>query len=324
MNLSLCKVIGIFFLGFFNNPLFAEDFDQISPFGKMVDIDGYQLHINCEGEGRPIVIFDSGLGGFSMDWLKVQNQLKDVSTICTYDRAGYGWSDEGPSPRVTEQIVEELHELLINAALEPPYVLVGHSFGGFNVQYFSKLYPKLVAGMVLVESSHPEQFSRLPDIPLQAAKNNSRQRLTTMFDARILRNYPEPHRIQAGQFLTSDKSIRTQQREFLNFTQSGVQVGQVNRQLDVPLVIVTRAKRVWPNTPYGDQQETVWKQLQKELLDLSTDSVQMIAENSGHLVYAEQPELVANAVASVIDKVCLDYPNYTATDETTVAMCDKH
>ncbi len=324
MNLRRIKLLVIFSLILFIDGLLAQEFEEITPFGKMVDIDGYQLHINCEGKGRPVVIFDSGLGGFSMDWLKVQYKLKDVSTICTYDRAGYGWSDEGPSPRVTEQIVDEFHELLMKADLAPPYVLVGHSFGGFNVQYFSKLYPKLVAGLVLVESSHPEQFSRLPDIPLKAAKSQSRQRLTTMFDPRILRNYPEPYRIQAGQFLSSDKSIRTQQREFLNFTQSGVQVSQVKRQLDVPLVIVTRAKRVWPDTPYGDQQEKIWKQLQKELLDLSTDSSQVIAEDSGHLVYAEQPELVANAVEGVINKICLNYPNYIATDELSVAMCQKN
>lgn len=293
----------------------------IAAYGRLVEVAGRNIHINCLGSGRPVVVFDSGLGGFSMDWLMVQEQLMDSSTVCAYDRAGYGWSDEGPSPRITEQIVEEFHELLSQAGMEPPFVLVGQSFGGYNVQYFSKLYPRLVAGLVLVESSHPDQFERLPDIPMAAVKSRSRQRLMTMFDTSILLNYPAHQRRLVGQMLSSEKSIRTQQREFLNFTQSGAQVGQVNRQLDIPLAVITRGKRVWKDTPYGQQQEQVWMDLQKDLLQLSTDSWQVIAKDSGHSVHLQQPDLVARTIVDVLNRVCESYPNYYAEDGQNVAMC---
>ncbi len=214
------------------------------PLGKLVDVEGYKLHINCLGSGHPIVVFDAGLGGFSMDWLQVQELLKHKTKVCAYDRAGYGWSEDGRSPRITDQIVDELDGLLTNTGLEPPYILVGHSFGGFNVQYFSKLNSKRIAGLVLVESSHPEQFDRLPEFPTVAKYSRSSQRLRTLFDSSILLNYPEDYRHLVGRFLTSEQYIRTQQREFMNFTQSAVQIGEINRQLDVPLAVITRGQRV--------------------------------------------------------------------------------
>ena len=291
------------------------------PPGKILEVDGRMLHLNCYGEGRPTVILDAGLGGFSLDWLQVQDLLRNKFQVCAYDRAGYGWSQIGPSPRITEQIVDELYALLEVAELEPPFILVGHSFGGFNVQYFSKLYPSLVAGMVLVESSHPQQFARLPDLPVRKKQRDSSQRLTTMFDASVLRLYPESHRLLVGNHLASYKFIRTQQREFMNFTQSAVQVDQVSRRLQIPLAVVTRGRRVWSDTPYGLEQERIWMEMQQELLSLTDDSWQVIADESQHLVHLQQPELVAETIEAVINRVCSDYPVYQAAIEGEIMMC---
>lgn len=274
-----------------------------TPPGKMVDIGTHRLHFNCVGENKPAVIFDSGLGGFSLDWLRVQEALQDRIMSCAYDRAGYGWSDHGPSPRVTEQIVDELHSALEKLEIEPPYILVGHSFGGYTAQYFSKLYPQLTAGLVLVESSHPEQASRMPDMPA-ARQRSGNSRMVTMLDPSFIKNYPESYQQLARQILSTEKYIFAQRREYLNFTQSGVEVAQVNRKLDVPLAVITRGEKVWEQTPYGEQQDIIWMELQKELLLLSSDSWQVIAEKSGHLVHFQQPDLVAETVLSVARRYC--------------------
>src|ERR671912_42646 len=123
--------------------------------GEMVDAGGYNLHLNCTGEagGAPTVVMDSGLGGTVLDWQRVQPELAKSMRVCTYDRAGMGWSDPGAQPRTSQQIVKELHTLLGNAEVQGPYVLVGHSFGGTNMQVYASQYPDEVAGMVLVDSA---------------------------------------------------------------------------------------------------------------------------------------------------------------------------
>src|SRR5918993_4763941 len=120
--------------------------------GELVDVSGYSLHLNCTGEagGAPTVVMDSGLGGTVLDWQRVQPELAKSTRVCTYDRAGMGWSDPGPQPRTSRQIVSELHTLLGNAGIEGPYVLVGHSFGGVNMQLYASRHPDEVAGMVVV------------------------------------------------------------------------------------------------------------------------------------------------------------------------------
>src|SRR6185437_3838481 len=105
--------------------------------GKLVDIGGYKLHINCTGTGSPTVILDAGLGGTSLDWSKVQPAVAHFTRVCSYDRAGYGWSESGPGLRTSQQIVKELHLLLAHAQINGPYVLVGHSAGGLNMRLYA-------------------------------------------------------------------------------------------------------------------------------------------------------------------------------------------
>src|SRR5215210_4266666 len=133
------------------------------PPDELVDVGGYSLHINCVGQGSPTVVLDAGLGDMSASWVWVQQEVSDTTRVCAYDRAGMGWSESGPEPRDAKQISSELHTLLTKTGIEGPYALVGHSFGGLYTQTYAAQYPDEVAGLALVESSHPEQFSHRPE-----------------------------------------------------------------------------------------------------------------------------------------------------------------
>src|SRR5215203_7176855 len=143
----------------------ATEIDQraYSPPGEMVNVKGHLMHINCVGEGSPPVILEAANLGMSAHWVRVQQQLTKSTRVCAYDRAGMGWSETGPEPRDAKRISSELHTLLGGADSEGPYVLVGHSYGGLYARMYAARYPNQVAGLVLVDSSHPEQFTRSPE-----------------------------------------------------------------------------------------------------------------------------------------------------------------
>ena len=129
-----------------------DDYNYPAP-GKLTDIGGYKIHSYCLGSGKPTVILDSGLGGNLTWWTLVQKEVSKFARVCSYDRAGYGWSDAGPKPRTSEIIVKELHTLLKNQNTPPPYILVGHSFGGTNMKLYANTYPDEVFAVVLVDST---------------------------------------------------------------------------------------------------------------------------------------------------------------------------
>ena len=281
---------------------FGEDFLQEPP-GRLIDIGGYRLHIFCQGQDGPVVIFDAGIGGFSLDWVKVQRMLEKNVMSCAYDRAGYGWSDEGPSPRTTDQIVEELHKLLQKASIPPPYVLVGHSFGGYNMQYFAKAYPGETAGLVLVDSSHPEQVDRLPESPARRERSRSSEMVTFFQGQSTFKYYPEDVIPSLMFTLSLRKTYTTQRRESVNFAMSGDQVLSAGPLPDIPLTVITRGKQAWPDNPYGNMLELAWLEMQKELAAMTPHGKQIIAEQSTHLIQLEQPDLVASTVLSVVKEV---------------------
>src|SRR5215510_15566103 len=136
------------------------------PPGKLIDVGGWRLHLNCTGEVRasqPTVILEAGMGDFSAEWSLVQPGVAKFARVCSYDRAGDGWSDWGPIPRTLHQVVYELHTLLDRAGVKPPFVLVGHSYGGWVVRLYASIYPTEVAGMVLVEGGADNPVRMLPD-----------------------------------------------------------------------------------------------------------------------------------------------------------------
>jgi pimeloyl-ACP methyl ester carboxylesterase len=128
------------------------------PPGHLIDVGGHRLHLLCSGTGSPVVVLDAALGGSSISWSLVQPALARLTRVCSYDRAGFGWSDAGPMPRTAGRIADELRRLLERARIEPPFLLVGHSFGGLVMRIFARRYRDATAALVLVDPAHPEDW----------------------------------------------------------------------------------------------------------------------------------------------------------------------
>ena len=153
----VAALLGLLLLGaLYESVSEASDRRAYPPPGRLVDVGGYRLHINCVDTGSPTVVIDSGAGDWSATWSSwVQPGVAGTTRICTYDRAGLGWSDPGPLPRTAERFADELHTLLQRAGIPGPSVLVGHSLGGLTVRLFAHAYPAEVAGVVLIDSMSP-------------------------------------------------------------------------------------------------------------------------------------------------------------------------
>src|SRR5688572_24745685 len=175
LGASLAGILGLALVGYiYESMAEAADAKAYPPPGELVDVGGYRLHINCTGTGSPIVVIDAGQGDWSTSWGSVQHEVAKTTRICTYDRAGMGWSEAGPLPRDAAQFAKELHTLLQNANVPGPYVMVGHSLGGASVRVFVHDYTSEVAGVVLIESMNPGQATQ-PHIKAQSQSDPQSQ-----------------------------------------------------------------------------------------------------------------------------------------------------
>lgn len=300
-------ILALLLLSFLAIPRVAwSDRVSFKPPGKLIDVNGRKMHIYCIGNKSPTIILDSGTGGFSLEWKDIQHSLSQYVRVCAYDRAGYGWSDMGPLPRTTKRITHELHTLLQNAGIHGPYIMVGHSFGGFTAQYFARYFNHEIAGIVLIDSSHEEQVYRLPENGKDVVRRSLHQDRSNMVTRSVLHeHFPKEVAAVAQQLMTRWTALLTWREEMANYALSSRELRDVHDRpiLEIPIVVLTRGKRVWPNTPYGDAMETVWKELQDELSSLNGNSTHIIAENSGHVIHLDEPELVVDAIHDVLDFV---------------------
>jgi pimeloyl-ACP methyl ester carboxylesterase len=281
--------------------------------GQLLDIGGYSMHIYCTGQGSPTVILDAGMGDSFMSWQKVQPGIAKFTRVCSYDRAGLGYSDSSPRPRTSRVFVDELHRLLQHAGIFGPLVLVGHSMGGFNVRVYASLYRHdldgMVVGLVLVDSSHPEQQKRLPpsinDLDATWLREQEFFEFTMPFGIpRLLGFCGDDDAIRAAD--CNFHSARESVAELKAVSESAAQTANSGSLGDIPLVVLSHD----PDMPQPDLPEDLvkptndaWRQMQEELAHLSTRGRQVIARHSGHYIQLERPELVIEAVHSVVDEV---------------------
>jgi pimeloyl-ACP methyl ester carboxylesterase len=276
--------------------------------GKLVDVGKRKMHIHCTGGGSPTVILESGLGDSYISWHKVQPEIAKFSRVCSYDRAGLGYSEPTSEPRTSKVIAEQLHALLHVAQIPPPYVLVGHSMGGYDVRLYASLYRSEVAGMVLVDASHPDQENRFP--PELKGMEGSWQReaefleYTTPFGIPRLLGFCDEHpsaRAADCNFSTAREGVA----ELKAFNTSAAQAAATGGLGDMPLAVLSHD----PDKPSSefppDLNKSVnqaWDKMQDELSHLSTRGTRTIAKNSSHYIQSDRPALVIEAIRNVAEQ----------------------
>ena len=308
----------------------------LPPPGRLVDVGGWRLHLNCTGSAGgqgPTVILEPGVGAFSVEWSLMQPLVARYARVCSYDRAGDGWSELGPHPRTYQQLVYELHMLLGRAQEKPPFVLVGQSYGGWLVRQYQFSYPSEVAGMVLVDPGEddPERFGpdgkvtrsstlvsgkpippiqtsgplRIADIPpaaLEAMRKaiaatrdraNDPPRDKLPEDAKRMRAWAQT---QLGHLAAGVNPVEIEELALLRAASNA----RPTIYGDMPLVVITRGRPDSDDTP---ERVASRRASHKSIADRSRKGKQLIAERSGHHVQIEDPELVAGVVQDVVSAV---------------------
>ncbi len=278
------------------------------PPGKMIDMIDYDLHLDCKGQGPVTVLLEAGSNEFSLTWDKVFFELSKQTQVCRYDRAGLGWSQESPLSRKASSMAYELQELLKLADIQPPYIFVGHSYGGYIGQWFAHEYPESLKALVLVDSSAADQFARLPGLQTQVESLMAQfiwlQRVSSLG---LMAMWPDniPDRGFSGEALQQYRALLASRSYFSAaieedklFEQSLREGLKVLNHIDVPLVVLSRGR------PDGLDAEAFasWQSMQRELLNLSPVSKQVIAEQSGHFIHMEQPELVIEEIKLLLHR----------------------
>ena len=263
------------------------------PPGHLVDIGGYRLHLWCTGDGAPAVILDTGLGGSTPGWGFVQPDVARFTRVCSYDRAGMGYSDPGPSPRTARRIASELARLLVRSGIGGPVVLVGASIAGFNVRVFASDHPERAAGLVLVDASHEDQAHEVPPmarfVPLLSTFGVLRL-FGVSFGQRVESLAPSVRQFaRATSFRAAGYQAAAD--EIIHIRESASEVRSSRRKLTIPVLVVTGGRGADEN----------WRQLQRDQASLSERGCLMIAEQSGHVVPVDQPEVIVDAIRIVVE-----------------------
>lgn len=291
----------------------------------MVDVGGYRLNMYCIGRGSPTVVFDSGLEDWAPAWDTIQPIIAQTTRACSYDRAGYGFSDPGPMPRTTARIVRELHTLLRNSGEKGPYILVGHSFGGVNVRHFADRYLSEVAGLVLVDASsesivrtltpkerrendagvlHARQqldhCMQLAESHFRTATAKQRRACPGLFFRGLPdpKDFPGPLDRQLIFEAERPEVYAAAASEFSNFTTAGMRdlLREHRTYGSIPVRILVAYHHVGAPPAF----EATWQKLHRQWLTLSTNSQYIAATKSGHYIQFDQPSLVINAIRDEI------------------------
>jgi len=287
------------------------------------------MHLHVMGEGSPAVILEAGLGASSLSWQLVQPELARLTQVCSYDRPGLGWSDPGRTPPTSRAIVEQLRRLLQTAGVPPPYVLVGHSFGGFTARLYASLYPQEVAGMVLLDALHPREWLTMTEpmrrAVLTAVRLCRRGALLAEFGAaRLIAVLVGAGMLQMARWFAgavSGGALRERERMLASVNklpaalrpvirahwcrphyfravasqiealpESAAQVAATGDYGSIPLVVLSASN---PAPDRVAEQEVVAR--------LSTRGSHRVAEQSGHWIQLDQPQLVIDVVREIVE-----------------------
>ncbi len=282
----------------------SEEVNDATP-GKLYDVGGHRLHLDCHGDGSPTVVLSNGLGGLTAGWARITGPVAETTRICAYDRAGQGWSDEADSPQDWIQTADDLHELLAAAGEQGPYVIAGHSTGGTFAMTYAARYSEQVAGLVLLDSSSPEQFTRLPAFPGQyrwmmrplygVLPTLSRLGLGQLVPGTS--HLPPADAATVDAMTSAPKSYRSQRDEVSVLREVFTQAQALKTFDDRPLAVLTASA--------NSTQTDGWDDAQDQLATLSTNSVHRTvdATHEGLLEDAGPAAESVRAITAVVDSV---------------------
>jgi pimeloyl-ACP methyl ester carboxylesterase len=295
--------------------LMAQIPPEPPPLGSLIDIGGRRIHLHCTGNGSPTVVVENGDDAFSIDWALVQPGVSRFTRICTYDRAGYAWSDPGPITDMVDEISGDLRLVLQTAEIKPPYVLVGASMGGAYIRAYQRRNPGQVVGMVFVDATADEGIEYEIDGKSKPASLVTADELRAFMTRLLARNPPPPKpptkvsppfdrlpenlqsaRVWALAKMFSNEDLReapyageAMREEFVALKKQRLQ--REPALGDLPLIVLARAKNTTDSK----------KRMQAELASLSRVGKLIIADQSDHEIHLYQPDLVIQAIKSVVD-----------------------
>jgi pimeloyl-ACP methyl ester carboxylesterase len=309
-----------------------RDHQRFPQVGRSVDIGGRSLNLYCSGSGSPAVVMDSGAGVPGYGWKLVEPGIAKLTRACWYDRAGYGWSDPAPRARNAADVADDLHKLLHAAGIPPPYLLVGHSLGGFHLRVFAAHYRREVAGLVLVDSADEyEDAGRLPrSMQSPAGRYLPKRLMPTVaqlmrfcIHAGLLRLFDNGVAGPDGRLSLQDtlilhalqlqpKAFDASLKEGLSRPETLAQVKAVRNLGSIPMVVLSGAKKPAVRLDDDFEMELLDRFMnyrihvtQAHLATLSTRGRQIILENIGHGIPTEAPETIVDAVRDVLRQLAL-------------------
>ena len=299
--------------------------------GDLVQLKGRSLHLLSMGEGSPTVVFESGLMSTVLSWCDIQAEIAKDAHAVSYDRAGLGWSDAEPAPRDAERIVSELHQLLEQAQVSPPYILVGHSFGGLTTRLFAARYPDEVAGLVLIDPVVPGEWNPVSEHNQKRIRTGAKilRRATVLSRLGVIRfvswllqvgakplaeplvrlmskgapkgdgtsssplfwNLPPSERTMAPVFWVQPKFTDTIASQLENLPRSARQVAAAEDLKDVAVTVISAA-----NTPAKRKAEHI------ATAEMSSCGKHVTAARSGHWVVTDEPQVVLQAIREMIER----------------------
>lgn len=270
-----------------------------TPIGKLVDSGGHRLHILVTGErkpNQPVVVLETSVGANSLDWQKAQPLIAEFAQVVSYDRAGNGWSENSDAIRTPENVVTELHTLLANADIAPPYILAGHRYGGMFIRKFYEKYPNDVAGLVLVDSSHPDIFNEENnEAEIKRLKRNVRYfqrvglvRLVTRRNYRVSALDEAQKEQYVAMMMADNANLLNEATPILS---NGIELAD---KVDVPLTVISRAE------DEDLARERRWAGFQRDLAALSDTSKHIHTETDTVWMPFDEPQTIADAIQEML------------------------
>jgi len=291
------------------------------PPGKLVDIGGRRIQIDCRGTGTPTVVFEAGLDmGGSLSWAGVHDSIATTTRACAYSRAGIMWSDPAPGAQSGKSVANDLHSALSKAGEHPPYVLVGHSLGGPYAMIYTKYFGADVAGLVFVDASHPDQVSRRSSLTSWTLAEGMKQAKMAAHLSRlgVIRKLaaadsapPEPAYAVRATAAFTPTSLPAMLKEVDAFDATLAEAGTLRELGDRPLFVLTATKpmpeadrvSMKMNPAQAAAFEARWVEMHNEEAAWSSRSQHQLVPESGHYIQFEKPAVVIAAVRAVVDSV---------------------